>query len=101
MDFNKIISYTSSLDEENLFKYINGLIRNREVLYTESTKIIEALQEGMKDVGERFEQGEYLVGDIIYAGELISELIDILKPYIPEYDWKSHEDIGKYKPISS
>ena len=34
----------------------------------------------MKIVGDRFEEGEYFVGDLIYAGEILTEATNIIKP---------------------
>jgi methanogenic corrinoid protein MtbC1 len=41
---------------------------------------ISALQSGMAAVGDLFEKGEYFIGDLIFAGELLTELVGILKP---------------------
>lgn len=40
---------------------------------------LDACQRGMDIVGRNFEAGEYFVGDLIYAGELMSEAVDLLK----------------------
>ena len=40
---------------------------------------MDACQKGMDIVGSRFESGEYFVGDLIYAGELMTEAVSILK----------------------
>jgi methanogenic corrinoid protein MtbC1 len=36
----------------------------------------------MDIVGDKYESGEYFVGDLIFAGELLSDCIDTLKPLI-------------------
>lgn len=41
---------------------------------------VAACQAGMATVGDRFEKGEYFVGDLIFAGELLTEAINVLKP---------------------
>ena len=41
-----------------------------------------ACQKGMDTVGKLFEEGEYFVGDLIYAGELMTDAVDVLKPYL-------------------
>lgn len=43
-----------------------------------------AMQKGMETVGERFETGEYFVGDLIFAGEIMGEAMDIIKPAITD-----------------
>ncbi|WP_423055540.1 cobalamin B12-binding domain-containing protein [Acetobacterium carbinolicum] len=46
----------------------------------EALEAVGACQSGMGIVGERFENGEYFVGDLIFAGELLTEAINVLKP---------------------
>ncbi|WKY43724.1 cobalamin-dependent protein [Eubacteriaceae bacterium ES2] len=46
----------------------------------EALEAVAACQAGMSIVGERFEQAEYFVGDLIFAGELLTEAISVLKP---------------------
>jgi methanogenic corrinoid protein MtbC1 len=41
---------------------------------------VGACQAGMGIVGDLFETGEYFVGDLIFAGELLTEAINVLKP---------------------
>lgn len=43
---------------------------------------VEACQEGMSVIGARFESGEYFVGDLIYAGEIMTNALEILKPVL-------------------
>lgn len=45
----------------------------------DGSKAMEACQKGMEIVGSRFEDGEYFVGDLIFAGELMTEAVSILK----------------------
>lgn len=42
-------------------------------------KAMEACQKGMDIVGSLFESGEYFVGGLIYAGELMTDAVEILK----------------------
>ena len=43
---------------------------------------MEACQKGMDTVGKLFEEGEYFVGDLIYAGELMTDAVEVLKPFL-------------------
>lgn len=47
---------------------------------------LTACQGGMDIVGDKFGTGEYFVADLIYAGELMSEAVAVLKPLIKEGD---------------
>lgn len=90
MEFDEIAKYMGELDEENLFRCIKSIMNNHEIMDMELSSIIGACQEGMKDVGERYEKGEYLVGELIFSGELICEVIELLKPYMPTNNWKNY-----------
>jgi methanogenic corrinoid protein MtbC1 len=48
----------------------------------DALQVVAACQQGMDIVGEKYESGEYFVGDLIFAGELLTDCIDILKPFI-------------------
>jgi len=41
---------------------------------------LEGFQRGMEIVGNRFDSCEYFVGDLIFAGELMTHAINILRP---------------------
>lgn len=46
----------------------------------EALEAVAACQAGMAIVGDLFESGDYFVGDLIFAGELLTEAINVLKP---------------------
>lgn len=46
----------------------------------EALEAVAACQAGMAIVGDLFENGDYFVGDLIFAGELLTEAINVLKP---------------------
>jgi trimethylamine corrinoid protein len=43
-------------------------------------KILEDARKGMEMVGKRFSSGEYFIPDLIYSGEILKEVNDIVKP---------------------
>ncbi|MBR1827790.1 MAG: cobalamin-dependent protein [Clostridia bacterium] len=77
MDKQAIIDAMADLEEDELYDYMNEIMDNDGEGVQEA---LEACQEGMKIVGERFEEGEYFVGDLIYAGEILTEATNIIKP---------------------
>ena len=44
--------------------------------------IIEACQEGMRQVGLRFERREYYLAGLIMAGEIFSQVMELLRPVV-------------------
>ncbi len=77
MDKQAIIDAMADLEEDELYDYMNEIMDNGGEGVQEA---LEACQEGMKIVGDRFEEGEYFVGDLIYAGEILTEATNIIKP---------------------
>ncbi|QSX09512.1 cobalamin-dependent protein [Alkalibacter rhizosphaerae] len=45
----------------------------------EAEKAVAACQDGMEVIGDMFERGEYFVGDLIFAGELLTDAMEMLK----------------------
>ncbi|MBN1991186.1 MAG: cobalamin-dependent protein [Anaerolineae bacterium] len=46
--------------------------------------IVEDCQEGMRRVGERYEQGQYFLSGLIMAGEIFREVMELAQPVIKE-----------------
>jgi methanogenic corrinoid protein MtbC1 len=80
-DLKKITELIGNLEEEEVLDILNEFVASNPS-EEDAQKVVSACQEGMAVVGELFESGEYFVGDLIFAGELLSEAIDALKPVI-------------------
>ncbi len=91
MDKQAIIDAMADLEEDELYDYMNEIMDNDGEGVQEA---LEACQEGMKIVGDRFEEGEYFVGDLIYAGEILTEATNIIKPALTG-DGDGQEKFGK------
>jgi methanogenic corrinoid protein MtbC1 len=46
--------------------------------------IVEDCQRGMRQVGERYEQGRYFLSGLIMAGEIFREVMELTQPVIQE-----------------
>ena len=77
IDFEALAAAMGELDEDTV-KELLGAVGCPE----EAAKAMEACQKGMDTVGKLFEEGEYFVGDLIYAGELMTDAVEVLKPYL-------------------
>ncbi len=65
------------LDDEALLEYAQEIMDNGG---EGAQECMQACQDGMSTVGDRFEEGEYFVGDLVFAGELMGQVMDIIKP---------------------
>ena len=77
IDFENLAVAMGELDEDTV----------KEILETVSStadaeQAMQACQKGMDTIGKLFEEGEYFVGDLIYAGELMTDAVDVLTPYL-------------------
>lgn len=75
MDYNQIQEAMQELDEEVLLELVEKAVAEGDV-----QQALAACQAGMEEVGKRFEEGEYFVGDLIFAGEIMVGAMEILKP---------------------
>ena len=77
IDFESLAVAMGELDEDTCKELLEAVSSPEE-----AEKAMEACQKGMDTVGKLFEEGEYFVGDLIYAGELMTDAVEVLKPYL-------------------
>lgn len=81
IDLKQITVAVEDLDEEMLTKLLDTFIAEKPGK-EDAAKVIQACQEAMGNVGDKFESGEYFVGDLVFAGELLTKTVDMLKPIL-------------------
>ena len=77
IDFENLAVAMGELDEDTVKEVLES-VDSVEA----ANAAMEACQKGMDTVGKLFEEGEYFVGDLIYAGELMTDAVEVLKPYL-------------------
>ena len=77
IDFENLAVAMGELEEDTIKELLDAVSSSEE-----AEKAMEACQKGMDTVGRLFEEGEYFVGDLIYAGELMTDAVEVLKPYL-------------------
>ncbi len=81
LDLQGLTQAVGDLDEEQVVIMLEKFVSSNPS-GEEAYKVVGACQQGMAIVGELFEKNEYFVGDLIFAGELLTQAIDILKPVL-------------------
>lgn len=81
LDLTTLTKALGELDEEKVLFMLNTFATGNPTK-EEAIEAIEACQKGMAIVGDQFETGDYYVGDLMFAGEVLSEAIKILEPII-------------------
>jgi methanogenic corrinoid protein MtbC1 len=81
IDTAKLKQIVGELDEDSVNKVLDQFLSSNPS-GDDARKMVEACQQGMEIVGSKFESGEYFVGDLIFAGELLTFCIGKLKPFL-------------------
>jgi methanogenic corrinoid protein MtbC1 len=74
----RLIAAISDLQEEMSL----ALVRRRLEAGDDPLLIIEDCQEGMRQVGLRYERHEYYLAGLIMAGEIFSQVMELLRPVV-------------------
>nr|4JGI_A Chain A, 1.5 Angstrom crystal structure of a novel cobalamin-binding protein from Desulfitobacterium hafniense DCB-2 [Desulfitobacterium hafniense]4JGI_B Chain B, 1.5 Angstrom crystal structure of a novel cobalamin-binding protein from Desulfitobacterium hafniense DCB-2 [Desulfitobacterium hafniense] len=78
IDLNASAQAMSDLDEGAINEVVDKVMAKADA--DAAQELIKAFQQGMTKVGERFDSGEYFIGDLIFAGEILQAAMDKLKP---------------------
>lgn len=90
-DFERLAEAMGELEEDDVVEILNQVMEEGGA---DAQKAMDACQKGMDIVGKLFEEGEYFVGDLIYAGELMTQAVGILKDaLVQESDASSTEKV--------
>jgi methanogenic corrinoid protein MtbC1 len=81
LDLKELTQAVGDLEEEVVMDLLNEFVKSNPT-EPEAQEAIAACQAGMAIVGDLFEKGDYFVGDLIFAGELLTESINVLKPVL-------------------
>ncbi|MBI5303910.1 MAG: cobalamin B12-binding domain-containing protein [Chloroflexi bacterium] len=73
-----LIAHVANLEENAVL----DLVRQRLTEGEDPLKIVEECQEGMRQVGLRYERGEYYLAGLIMAGEIFREVTEIVQPLL-------------------
>lgn len=87
LDLQALTQAIGDLDEGTVQEMLEGFVASNPTT-DEAYQVVGACQKGMAIVGDLFEKNEYFVGDLIFAGELLTNSINLLKPVIGGDDSK-------------
>jgi methylmalonyl-CoA mutase cobalamin-binding domain/chain len=83
---NRLAALIADLEEEAVLE----LVQQRIAAGDDPLQIIEECNEGMRLVGQKYENGEYFVSGLIMSGEIFREVVEIAQPLLQNYaDGKS------------
>lgn len=85
LDLKVLTQTLGDLEEDEVMELLKDFMETNPS-EAEALEAVAACQSGMAIVGDLFEKGEYFVGDLIFAGELLTEAINVLKPALGRGD---------------
>jgi methanogenic corrinoid protein MtbC1 len=72
------VNLLAELKEDEVLK----LTRQRLEANGDPMEILEDSRKGMEIVGKRFADGEYFLPELVFSGELLKEITELVKPYL-------------------
>ena len=75
-----LVTGVADLNEQKVLTLVKARIDQKD----NPLSIVEDCQEGLRQVGERYERQEYYLAGLIMAGEIFNQVMEILHPIIKE-----------------
>jgi methanogenic corrinoid protein MtbC1 len=72
------VNLLADLKEDEVLK----LTKKRLAAKEDPLKILEDSRKGMEIVGKRFAGGEYFLPELVFSGEVLKEITELVKPYL-------------------
>ncbi len=72
----KLVNAIADMKEEEALKLVREMVEGG----SEPMEILDAAREAMDIVGQRYEKGTYFLPELILAGEMLTQITDIMKP---------------------
>jgi len=78
--YSQLARLVADLEEDTVLE----LVQQRLGAGEDPLRIIDECNEGMRLVGQRYEQGEYFVAGLIMSGEIFREVVELVQPLIEQ-----------------
>jgi methanogenic corrinoid protein MtbC1 len=76
----QLVQLIADLEEDAVLE----LVQQRLDVGSDPLQIINECNEGMRVVGQRYEQGEYFVAGLIMSGEIFREVVELVQPLVEQ-----------------
>jgi len=76
----ELVSALAELKEEEALKNVENRLNAGE----DPLKILEDTRHAMEIVGDRFASGYYFIPDLVYSGDILKKITDMVKPKLAE-----------------
>jgi methanogenic corrinoid protein MtbC1 len=72
----KLVNAIADMKEEEALKLVEEMVEGG----SEPMAILNAARQAMDVVGQRYEEGTYFLPELVLAGEMLSQITDVVKP---------------------
>ena len=79
---NDLVRLLADLKEEEVLKIVTERLRTGE----EPSTILDDARRAMEIVGKRFGDSEYFIPDLVYSGEILKSINEMVKPMLAKAD---------------
>jgi methanogenic corrinoid protein MtbC1 len=80
------ITLLADLEEDEVIK----LVKQRLEAGEEALAILEDSRKAMEVVGDRFAGGQYFIPELVYSGELLKQITELVKPHLTQSGETKH-----------
>jgi len=71
-----LVKTLADLKEQEVIKIVEDRLKTKE----DPLRILEDARKGMEIVGKRFANSEYFIPDLVYSGEILKSVTELVKP---------------------
>jgi len=82
----KLVSSITNLQESLALQQVREMLESDK----DPWEIMEACREAMQIIGKKFERGESFVPELVYAGEILEQITEIVKPRLAAEAPRNH-----------
>ncbi|MGD8625994.1 MAG: cobalamin-dependent protein [Anaerolineae bacterium] len=83
----ELVKAMADMREEDALKLAREMVASG----VDPTKIIGAARQAMDIVGQRYEEGEYFLPELVMAGEMLTQITAIIKPELAQLPEAEHQ----------
>ncbi|MCK4363040.1 MAG: B12-binding domain-containing protein, partial [Dehalococcoidia bacterium] len=77
---NDLVITLADLEEKEALETVQSRLNTGD----DPIDILRDARRGMEIVGQRFSSGEYFIPDLVYAGEILKEITELVKPKLTQ-----------------
>ena len=87
----KLVKLLADLKESEAIEFVEKALEKG----TDPAELLNEAKEGMGIVGQRFSSGEYFIPDLIFSGEILKSIVQLLEPKLKGARGEETKKLGK------